>query len=77
MMKGTTEMARTKSITAIEKQIEKAKMVVDHAKDKYEASVEKLERLMEIRESLRKEELVAAITNSGKSYDEIMSFLKG
>lgn len=77
MMKGTTEMARTKSITAIEKQIEKAKMVADHAKDKYEASVEKLERLMEIRESLRKEELVAAITNSGKSYDEIMSFLKG
>lgn len=70
-------MARAQSIHSIEQQIEKAKAVVDHTKDKYDASVENLERLMAIRESIRKEELIAAITNSGKSYDEIMSFLKG
>jgi flagellar biosynthesis chaperone FliJ len=70
-------MARTKSTSLIEQQIEKAKISVDKAKDRYDAALEKLERLMAIRESLRKEELVAAITNSGKSYDEILSFLKG
>lgn len=70
-------MARTKSTSLIEQQIEKAKINVDKAKDRYDAALEKLERLMAIRESLRKEELVAAITNSGKSYDEILSLLKG
>ena len=70
-------MARTKSTSLIEQQIEKAKISVDKAKDRYDAALEKLERLMAIRESLRKEELVVAITNSGKSYDEILSFLKG
>lgn len=31
---------------------------------------------MTMREGLGKEQLISAITNSSKSYDEIMSFLK-
>lgn len=69
-------MARTKSIDSIEQKIEKAKDDVDRAKAKYESTVDELERLMTKREALRKEQLISAITNSGKSYDEIMSFLK-
>lgn len=69
-------MARTKSIDTIEQKIEKAKSDVDHAKTKYEATVEELERLMTMREALRKEQLISAISNSDKSYDEIMAFLE-
>ncbi|MGB4438315.1 MAG: hypothetical protein WBJ13_03635, partial [Sedimentibacter sp.] len=61
------KMARTKSIDTIEQKIEKAKSDVDHAKAKYEATVEELERLMTI---------ISAISNSDKSYDEIMAFLE-
>jgi len=69
-------MARTKNLVTIEEQIEKAKISVGKAKDRYDATVEKLEKLITIRESLRKDELVAAIANSGKSYEEVLAFLK-
>lgn len=69
-------MARKKSIDTIEQKIEKAKSDVDHAKAKYEATVEELERLMTMKEALRKEQLISAISNSDKSYDEIMAFLE-
>ncbi|MBK5261658.1 MAG: hypothetical protein JJE17_03670 [Peptostreptococcaceae bacterium] len=68
-------MARTKSIDSFEQKIEKAKETVDRAKVKYEVAVEELERLMTMREGLRKEQLINVITNSGKSFDEVMSFL--
>jgi hypothetical protein len=69
-------MARTKSIETIEQKIEKAKKNVERAKEKYEATVDELEKLMTMREALRKEQLISAITNSDKSYDEIMAFLE-
>lgn len=75
-MKGKNKMARTKSIDSFEQKIEKAKETVDRAKVKYEAAIEELERLMTMREGLRKEQLINAITNSGKSFDEVMSFLE-
>lgn len=68
-------MARKKNINTIEQKIEKAKSDVDYAKAKYETTVEELERLMTMREALRKEQLISAISNSDKSYDEIMAFL--
>ena len=69
-------MARKKNINTIEQKIEKAKSDVDYAKAKYETTVEELERLMTMREALRKEQLISAISNSDKSYDEIMAFLE-
>lgn len=62
-------MARKKSIDTIEQKIEKAKSDVAYAKTKYEVAVEELERLMTMREALRKEQLINAISNSDKSYD--------
>ena len=66
---------KKKSIDTIEQKIEKAKSDVAYAKTKYEVAVEELERLMTMREALRKEQLINAISNSDKSYDEIMTFL--
>lgn len=70
-----TKNGKKKNINTIEQKIEKAKSDVDYAKAKYETTVEELERLMTMREALRKEQLISAISNSDKSYDEIMAFL--
>jgi len=43
---------------------------------KYAAAVNELESLMAKRDELKKEELIAAIMNSSKSYDEILKFIK-
>lgn len=67
-------MAR-RSISMDEK-VEKAKESVDRAKAKYDAAVEELEKLMVKKEEMKKDELLSAIMNSSKSYDEVMKFLK-
>ena len=58
------------------RKLRRQKNDVDCAKIKYDAAVGELERLMTIREALRKEQLINVITNSGKSYEEITSFLE-
>lgn len=66
-------MAR-KRIT-IDEKIELQKAVVSKAKDKYEAALDELNRLMQKREEVRRKELMDAFMRSSKSYDEIMKFL--
>lgn len=66
-------MAR-KSIS-IEDKINQQKEVVSKTKDKYDAAVADLEKLMKKRDELRNKELLDAFASSGKSYDEIMAFL--
>lgn len=67
-------MAR-RSVSMDEK-VEKAKESVDRTKAKYDAAVEELEKLMVKKEEMKKDELMSAIMNSSKSYDEVMKFLK-
>ena len=62
---------------SIEEKIQVQKEVVSKAKDKYEAALEELERLMKKRDELRNKELLDAFAASDKSYEEIMSFLRG
>ena len=57
-------------------QRERAKELVERSKVKYDAAVNEPESLMTKRDELKKEELVTAIMNSGKSYDEILKFIK-
>lgn len=66
-------MAR-KRIT-IDEKIELQKDVVSKAKDRYEAALDELNRLMQKREELRRKELMDAFMKSSKTYDEIMEFL--
>ena len=61
---------------SIDEKIEKAKESVEHTKAKYDIAVGELEKLMVKREEMKKEELIAAIMNSSKSYDEILKFLE-
>ena len=66
-------MAR-RSIT-IEEKIETQKELVSRAKDRYEAELDKLEKLMRKRDELRSKELMEAFANSERSFEEVMRFL--
>ena len=48
-----------------------------HAKDKYDAAVAELEKLMKKRDEVRQKELLNAFASSNKSFEEVMSFLRG
>ncbi len=62
---------------SIDEKIAQQKQVVFQAKDKYEAAVAELDKLMKKRDELRSKELLAAFATSSKSFDEVMSFLRG
>ncbi len=60
----------------IEEKIEAQKEPVSKAKDRYEAEVDKLEKLMRKRDELRSRELMEAFANSERSFEEVMRFLR-
>lgn len=66
-----------KSRDASEKlfKIDQQKEVVLKIKEKYDAAVAELERLMRKRDEARNKEILQAIAGSDKSYEEIMRFL--
>ena len=61
----------------IEEKIETQKELVSKAKDRYEAELDKLEKLMRKRDELRSKELMEAFANSERSVEEVMRFLSG
>jgi hypothetical protein len=61
----------------IDEKIEKAKEAVSKVKMKYDATVDELEKLMVKKEEMKRKELMTAITNSSKSYNEILAFVNG
>ncbi len=60
----------------IEEKIEAQKELVSKAKDRYEAELDKLEKLMRKRDELRNKELMEAFANSERSFEEVMRFLR-
>ena len=66
-------MARRK--LSIDDKIEQQKLAVSKAKDRYEAELEELNQLMKKRDELRNKELLQAIEQTKRSYEEIMDFL--
>lgn len=68
-------MARTRKDISIEEQIIKQEEAVTKAKEKYDSEVVKLKDLHMKRDEAKKKELIKAIENSKKSYDEIMAFI--
>ncbi|WP_314032423.1 ErpK protein [Mogibacterium timidum] len=58
---------------SIDEKIERAKG--DVTKAKYDAAVDKLEKLMTRKREMQQKELMTAFANSNKSYEEIMKFL--
>ena len=66
-------MARRK--ISIDDKIEQQKLVVSKAKDRYEAELVQLNQLMKKRDELRNKELLQAIAQSNRSFEEIVDFL--
>ena len=62
---------------SIDEKINQQKQVVFQAKDKYDAAVAELEKLMKKRDEVRQKELLNAFAVSNKSFEEVMSFLRG
>ena len=65
-------MARRK--LSIDDKIEQQKLAVSKAKDRYEPELEELNHLMKKRDELRNKELLQAIEQSKRSFEEIMDF---
>ena len=68
-------MARTRR--SLDERIEEQKQVVSKAREHYEAEVNKLEQMMNKRDELQKKELMKAVEDSRRSFEEIMQFLQG
>ena len=62
---------------SIDEKINQQKQVVFQAKDKYDAAVAELEKLMKKRDEVRQKELLNAFASSNKSFEDVMSFLRG
>ena len=67
-------MARARR--SLDERIEEQKQVVSKAREHYEAEVNKLEQMMNKRDELQKKELMKAVEDSSRSFEEIMQFLQ-
>jgi multidrug resistance efflux pump len=67
-------MARRK--LTIEEKISRQETEVAKAKKKYDSAVEELNRLVTLKKEQESKELFTAIEKSGKSFEEVMEFLK-
>jgi len=69
-------MARTKTMASIDAKIAKAQTAVEKAKTKYDSAIAELEVLYTEKRGLQAKELAAAIEKSGRSYEDVLSFVK-
>ena len=60
---------------SIDEKIEQQKKVVFQAKERYDRALAELDELQKERDEVRKKELMAAISSSKRTYEEIMAFL--
>ena len=63
-------MARTRRTIPLDEKIEKAQELVFQIKDKYDAAVEELNKLIKKKQELQRQELFKAIEASPRSYME-------
>ena len=69
-------MARTKTMASIDAKIEKAQTTVEKTKARYDATIAELEKLYAEKRDLQAKELITAIENSGKTYEDVLDFVK-
>ena len=68
---------RKVNIDTLDAKIEQQKAALEKVTAKYEAEKETLAELIKLRNEMRKEELMEAVTKSDRSYAEIIAFIKG
>lgn len=69
-------MARPRKEENLEQLIIKQEEAVSKSKAKYDADVAKLKDLYAKKDEIKKKELLKAVENSGKTYEEIIAFLR-
>lgn len=69
-------MARARKTITLDEKIEKAQEAVEKTKARYDIAVKELRDLLDKKDAQRKQELLRAVENSARSFDEIMAFLK-
>ena len=69
-------MARKKSTATIESEISKTEAEMTKIQDRYNKLADKLKNLQEQKRQIESEEIMEAYLQSGKSLDEVMTFLK-
>jgi len=70
------KMARKMKMASIDAKIKKAQESVEYTKARYDATITELEALYNQKKKLQAQELVATIEKSGKSYEEVLKFIK-
>lgn len=69
-------MSRKKSTEALDTEIAKTKSDMTKLQDKYDRLADKLKELQEQRQRIEADTIVEAYLKSGKSFDELMTFLQ-
>lgn len=65
-----------KNTITIDEEIVKQEKQLARSKAKYDADVKKLKDLYARKDEMKKKELLAAVEKSGRTYEEIITFLK-
>ena len=66
---------RRSSEQTLEYKIEQAEAKVAKTREAYEKAVDELKKLYDIRKAYQRDELLKAMENSSRSYDEILAFI--
>lgn len=69
-------MARATAMEALNSRIGKAQALVSKRKKLYDEAAALLSDLLDKREALQRDELVKAILKSGRTYEEVLEFLR-
>ena len=69
-------MEGTRKTITLDEKIEKVQEAVEKTKARYDAAVKELRELLEKKNVQRKQELLKAVENSPRTFEEIMTFLK-
>lgn len=70
-------MARNISKESLEQKIEKTEKAISRNREQYDKLTAELEELHKKQKAIQSEELLKAISESEKSYEEILNFIQG
>lgn len=70
-------MPRNITRESLDQKIEKVEKAISKNREQYERLTEELEELHQKQKAIQSEELLKAIAESPRSYDEILKFIRG
>lgn len=70
-------MARTISKEGLEQKIEKVQIAIARNREQYDKLTAELEELHQKQKAIQSKELLKAIAESARSYEEILEFIQG